>query len=129
MTPRERVLAVLSNQQPDRVPKMANFYPENLPELDERGAEGDYFGTEIRFVEFKPPAEQSAFLRYLDGLPAEVYVGSQAILRNYADWGYFPHVEGLHRLGGATTPAELAGQLAAAPLPNFSTPQVEQLSA
>ena len=129
MTPRERVLAVLSNQQPDRVPKMANFYPENLPELGERGAEGDYFGTEIRFVEFKPPAEQSAFLRYLDGLPAEVYVGSQAILRNYADWGYFPHVEGFHRLGGATTPAELAGQLAAARLPNFSTPQVEQLSA
>ncbi len=128
MTPRERVLAVLNGRQPDRVPKMANFYPESLPELGERGAEGDYFGTEIRFVEFEPPAEQSAFLNYLEGLPEEVYVGSSTVLRNYADWGYFPHVEGLGRLGEATTPAELAEQLAAAPLPQFSTRQSERLA-
>ena len=70
MTPRERVLAVLSGRQPDRVPKMANFYPETLPELGERGAEGDFFGTDIRFAEFEPPPEQKAFLEYLDGLLA-----------------------------------------------------------
>jgi uroporphyrinogen decarboxylase len=129
MTPRERVLAVLSGRQPDRAPKMANFYPETLPELGERGAEGDFFGTDIRFVEFEPPPEQEAFLEYLDGLPTEVYVGSEAILRNYADWGYFPHVDGFGRLGEATTPSALADQLAAAPLPSFSARQTDRLAA
>ncbi len=128
MTPRERIRAVLSGQRPDRVPKMLNFYPESLPELGRRGAEGDYFGTEICFVEFDPPAEQGAFLSYLDGLPDEVYVGTETILRNYAHWGYFPHVEGFGRLGSAGDPAELAQELAAAPLPRFSAGQIKRLS-
>jgi uroporphyrinogen decarboxylase len=108
---------------------MANFYPEDLPELGKRGAEGDYFRTEIRFVEFDPPRQQRAFLDYLDGLPDEAYVGTKTILRNYAEWGYFPHVEGFARLGKATTPAELADQLAAAPLPHFSARQEARLAA
>jgi uroporphyrinogen decarboxylase len=129
MTPRERVLAVLSGRQPDRVPKMANFYPETLPELGERGAEGDYFGTEIRFVDFEPPPQQKAFLDYLDGLPADVYVGTQPILRNYAHWGYFPHIAGFNRLDQPETPAELAQELALAPLPEFSADQTGRLAA
>jgi uroporphyrinogen decarboxylase len=128
MTPRERVLAVLSGERPDRVPKMANFYPETLPELGRRGAEGDYFGTEIRFVEFEPPPQQRAFLEYLDGLPADVYVGTKPILRNYAQWGYFPHIQGFHRLDRPGTPAELAQELALAPLPEFSADQTSRLA-
>jgi uroporphyrinogen decarboxylase len=128
MTPRERVLAVLSGRQPDRVPRMANFYPETLPELGKRGAEGDYFGTEIRFVEFEPPPQQEAFLDYLEGLPTDVYVGTTPILRNYAHWGYFPHVEGFSRLNQPNTAAELAAELALAPLPEFSQDQVARLA-
>lgn len=129
MTPRERVLAVLSGKTPDRAPKMANFYPETLPELGKRGAEGEYFGTEIRFVEFEPPRQQSAFLDYLDELPDDVYVGTQHILRNYAQWGYFPHVEGMDRLREATTRAELAEELAGNPLPVFSQKQQARVAA
>jgi len=56
-------------------------------------------------------------------------VGTESILRNYAGWGYFPHIEGFGRLGSAATPAELAEQLAAAPLPHFSAKQAKGLAA
>ncbi|MEN8098365.1 MAG: uroporphyrinogen decarboxylase family protein [Chloroflexota bacterium] len=127
MTPRKRVLTVLDGGVPDRVPKMANFYPEHIPELDHRGAEGDHFGTEIRFVEFSAPTTQKNFLDYLSDLPDDVYVGSSTILRNYSDWGYFPHIEGHGRLSSATSSKALVASLVESPLPAFSTQQLGSL--
>ena len=114
MNPRERVLAVLRHQQPDRVPKMVNFYPVSFPQHRGRGAE-EVFDTEIRFVRIREPREQADFLRYLRSLPQEVYVGSTNILRTYHDWGYHPEIERDAPLGDAQTIADLA----AAPLPDF----------
>ncbi len=114
MNPRERVLAVLRRQQPDRVPRMVNFYPCTLPGHRDRDA-GEMFDTEIRFVRLAAPPEQEDFLDYLRSLPRDVYVGSQDILRTYHDWGYHPEIARDAPLGDAHSIA----QIAAAPLPDF----------
>jgi len=114
MNPRERILAVLRHEQPDRVPKMYNFYSETLPQFDGRKAE-EVFDTEIRFVGISEPREQSDFLSYLKALPRDVYVGPDHILRTYHDWGYHPEIAQHARLGDAKTIEDIA----AAPLPDF----------
>jgi uroporphyrinogen decarboxylase len=114
MNPRERVLAVVRHQQPDRVPKMVNFYPTSFRKHPRREA-GEVFDTEIRFVRIDAPREQSDFMRYLRSLPDDVHVGTRDILQTYHDWGYHPEVERDARLGDAGTIQEIA----AAPLPDF----------
>lgn len=116
MNPRERVLAVLRHQQPDRVPKMVNFYPTKFSRYPGREG-GEVFDCEIRFVSATAPREQDDFLRYLRTLPDDVYVGSSTILRTYHDWGYHPEIERDARLGDAQTIEEIAS----APLPDFMT--------
>jgi uroporphyrinogen decarboxylase len=95
---------------------MTNFYPITFPELAGQ-APGDYFQTEIRFVELSGPVDQAAFLRYLERLPADVRIGDIPTLRTYYAWNYHPEVEGTHPLGDVTTVAELAERLATSPLP------------
>jgi uroporphyrinogen decarboxylase len=114
MIPRERVRAVLRGEQPDRVPKMVNFYPWSFPQQPQREA-GEVFDCDIRFVELDPPPEQRRFMHYLESLPRATYVGSLDILRTYHDWGYHPEIERHAPLGDAQTVA----QIAAAPLPDF----------
>jgi uroporphyrinogen decarboxylase len=114
MNPRERILAVLRHEQPDRVPKMVNFYSESFSQFPGRKAE-EVFNTEIRFVEMTVPREQDSFMSYLRSLPRDVYVGSDAILRTYHDWGYHPEIERHAWLGDAKTIEDIA----AAPLPDF----------
>jgi uroporphyrinogen decarboxylase len=114
MNPRERVQAVLRHQQPDRVPKMVNFYPTEFACCP--GMEGgEVFDCEIRFIRIDEPAEQRDFLRYLKSLPRSTYVGSNTILRTYHDWGYHPEIPRSARLGEARSIADIA----AAPLPDF----------
>ncbi len=114
MNSRERVLAVLRHEQPDRVPKMVNFYPWSFPQYPDREA-GEIFDTEIRFVRVAAPRQQANFLRYLGSLPRDTYIGSTAILRTYHDWGYHPETPRDAPLKDAHT----VEQIAAAPLPNF----------
>ncbi len=114
MSPRERVRAVLRGEQPDRVPRMVNFYPWEFPQYPDREA-GELFDCEIRFVWLDAPRQQADFLRYLGTLPADTYVGSRAILRTYHDWGYHPEIARDAPLSDAHTLA----QIAAAPLPDF----------
>lgn len=114
MTPRERVLCVLRHRQPDRVPRMVNFYPWEFPQHPGREA-GEVFDCDIRFVEIEAPARQNEFLKYLRTLPQDTFVGSKAILKTYHDWGYHPEIDRHAPLGDAQTIAEIA----AAPLPDF----------
>lgn len=114
MTPYERIMTVLRHQQPDRVPKMVNFYPTSFDRYPGRSGE-EMFDTEIRFVEIDEPREQADFLRYLKSLPRDTYVGTNRILRTYHDWGYHPEIELHARLGDARTIHDIA----AAPLPDF----------
>lgn len=114
MRPRERIQAVLRGQQPDRVPRAINFYPWSFPQYPRREA-AEVIDSEVRFVTIDAPQEQRHFLRYLDTLPRDTYVGSAAILRTYHDWGYHPEIERDAPLGDAHTVA----QIGAAPLPDF----------
>ncbi len=114
MNPRERIRAVLRGEQPDRIPKMVNFYPWSFPQHPDREA-GELFDCEVRFVRIDPPHQQADFLRYLRSLPRDTYVGTRDILRTYHDWGYHPEIERDAPLGDAHTIAQLAD----APLPDF----------
>jgi uroporphyrinogen decarboxylase len=114
MTPLERIQTLLRHEQPDRVPRMVNFFPTTFGPHPGRGDEAE-FETDIRFVGVVEPKEQLDFLRYLESLPAHVHVGRRDILRNYHDWGYHPEIDRDARLGDASTIEEIA----AAPLPDF----------
>jgi uroporphyrinogen decarboxylase len=87
MDSRERVLTALRGGEPDRVPCALGFFSQGLfgaADADE------YFGTDVRFVEFAPPAGQDTFLEYIESLPPDVHMGSAAQLRTYHEWGYHP---------------------------------------
>lgn len=114
MNARERIQAVLHGEQPDRVPRMVNFYPWSFPQYPRQEA-GELFDCDIRFVRIDAPREQADFLNYLRSLPDDTYVGSREILRTYHDWGYHPETERDAPLSDRHTIA----QLAAAPLPDF----------
>ncbi len=107
MNARERVRLALTCQQPDRVPKTLGFFPLSLPDIAPTEPE-DYFGLDIRYVEFKPPPEQDDFLHYLENLPKDVHVGSLSQLKTYHEWGYHPELEADRPLGKAQTVEEIA---------------------
>ncbi len=89
MLPRERVLAALTHQTPDKTPKDLDFNRNAwLHSLGQDPA--DRFGLEVRRVEPSPSREQSDFERYLERLPAHLYVGDPATVANYREWGYDP---------------------------------------
>jgi hypothetical protein len=87
---RERVLTALRGGEPDRVPMALGFFPQSLFGASDAD---EYFHTDVRFVDFAPPAGQDSFLEYLDSLPAGVHVGSLAQLRTYHEWDYHPERE------------------------------------
>jgi uroporphyrinogen decarboxylase len=73
MTPRERTLAVLARERPDRLPRELKLTP-HLEEVFRRrtGADdpADYFALDVRDVFFTPPAELPDFsLYYPEGVP------------------------------------------------------------
>jgi uroporphyrinogen decarboxylase len=86
---RERVREALLCRKPDRIPKALAFFDQPLEALAPTAPE-DYFDLEIRYAEFKPPDNQDDFRRYLDNLPEDIHVGSQAQLRTYHEWQYHP---------------------------------------
>jgi uroporphyrinogen decarboxylase len=125
MNSRERVLAVLHGERPDRVPKVVNFYPTTMHQIG--GADADeYFNTDIRYAAFPEPRPQKEFLAYLRSLPPDVHLGSTAILRNYQHWGYHPAIENSSAWGDLHTIEEFVNRFAAEPLPDFLTPQTRQ---
>jgi uroporphyrinogen decarboxylase len=88
-------MAALAGESPDRVPFALGFFPQSLyghADVDEA------YGSDVRFVEFDPPPEQDGLMAYLESLPADVHVGSDAQLRTYQEWGYHPeHGDGQAR--------------------------------
>ena len=114
MNSRERVMAVLWGERPDRIPTSVAFYPTTLEPLGNEDPE-EHFGTDVRFARFPLPPAHDEFLGYLESLPADVHVGSKDILRTYFDWGYRPEVAGFRAWGDSDRIEELAERLAASP--------------
>lgn len=89
MNSRERVRLALTCRPPDRIPLALAFWEESFPAIAPT-TPADYFGLDVRFVQFKPPGEQNDFLSYLRGLPTDVHVGDLAQLQTYHEWNYHP---------------------------------------
>ncbi|NLC56108.1 MAG: hypothetical protein GX774_04650 [Armatimonadetes bacterium] len=74
MTPRERVLAAVNRQPPDRVPKEAGFTPAVYERFrQETGASdpAEYFGMETRGVGFGPLKENPDYQAYYADLQSD----------------------------------------------------------
>jgi len=73
VTPRERVLAVLRREKPDKLPREFKLTPPLLEEFERRTGASDpaeHFSLEVRDVFFAPPNEITDFSAYYpDGLP------------------------------------------------------------
>jgi uroporphyrinogen decarboxylase len=73
MTSRERTLAVLARQIPDRLPRELKLTPSLLEEFQKRTGANDpaeYFALDVRDVFFAPPTETADFSPYYpEGLP------------------------------------------------------------
>jgi len=73
MTPRERTLAVLARERPDRLPRELKLTPPLLEEFQKRtGADdpAEYFALDVRDVFFAPPGALPDFSAYYpEGLP------------------------------------------------------------
>lgn len=93
MTPRERVLASLRFERPDRSPVALGFFAQSITALDPTPPEA-VFPLDVRFLEFDPPARQDSYLDYLAALPDDVYLGNPKQLRTYHAWNYHPERPG-----------------------------------
>lgn len=116
MDSRQRVRSALTGDRPDRTPFALGFFAQSLfgsPDADE------FFATDVRFVEFDPPADQGAFKSYLESLPADVHVGSTAQLRTYLEWGYRPETGEPHPLSRAMSASDIVEGL----LPDLTDPR------
>ena len=73
MTPRERTLAVLARERPDRLPRELKLTPPLLEAFRERTGASDpaeHFGLDVRDVFFATPTELPDFSPYYpDGMP------------------------------------------------------------
>ena len=72
MNQRERFLAAISCGKPDKVPKYAEFTPQQLNQLKaETGYDdpAEYFNYEMRAVDFEPSQQQPDYSGYLGELP------------------------------------------------------------
>ncbi|MGQ9585209.1 MAG: uroporphyrinogen decarboxylase family protein [Anaerolineae bacterium] len=107
MDDRERVRLALTCQKPDRVPRALGFFSQSFPQIAPTEPE-DYFGLDVRYVEFEPPPAQEGFLEYLRGLPPDVHLGNLAQLTTYYEWGYHPERGPAHPLSQVQTAGEMA---------------------
>lgn len=106
MISRERMLTAVSRGRPDRVPTALGFFPMTLPQIPSHDPD-ECFKTDIRYVSFKPLDEEEGFLRYLEGLPKHILIGSLANLRTYWEWSYHPETSGAGPLATAQSIEEL----------------------
>lgn len=71
MSPRDRVLAILSHKRADRIPYEFSFTPSLMETFKQRcGSEDvvEYFDFDMRSVYIAPTRLKTDFSRYLDGL-------------------------------------------------------------
>ncbi|MGI6208731.1 MAG: uroporphyrinogen decarboxylase family protein [Anaerolineae bacterium] len=124
MNSRERVLAALSGQEPDRVPVTTGFRKVELAELaaPERGggghAEAERYRVDVRFVSFKPSPAQAEFEEYVRAFPRDTRIGRETLVRGYYEWGYRPDVVEVNPLAWAQSEADLDRY----PWPDLSAP-------
>ena len=89
MTGRERILAALDGQEPDRVPLALAFYRVDGAALAPPGAwRADLI--DIDFVDFPVSAEEEELRRLAMPYPGDTRLGSPSQVARYASWNYHP---------------------------------------
>jgi len=107
MTGRERILAALDGQQPDRVPVALAFYHVDGAALAPRGTWRDDL-LDVDFVEFPVSAEEEELRRQALPHAGNTRLGSVSQVARYANWGYHPEMhEPVNPLERATSLADL----------------------
>jgi uroporphyrinogen decarboxylase len=93
MTGRERVLAALDGDEPDRVPLALAFYAVDGPSLAPDGAWRDDL-VDVLFVEFPVSAEEEELRRRALPYEGNARIGTPAQVARYGSWTYRPAVPG-----------------------------------
>ena len=126
MTPRERTLAVLRREKPDRLPRELKLTPSLLEVFKERTGAADpaeYFRLEMRDVFFATPTETADFSPYYpEGLPrfwnpAGWEVGEWGVGVTDGSMYHFIHLE--HPMKNLTSVADLERY----PFPDLTKPE------
>ena len=89
MTPRERAVAVLEGQMPDRLPREFKLTPPLLDDFRRRtGADdpADYYELDVRDVYFAPPSETGDPSTSLEARFSRYYPEGVPTLWNPAGW-------------------------------------------
>jgi uroporphyrinogen decarboxylase len=107
MNARERVKQALLCRKPDQIPKALGFFDQSIKAIAPTRPE-KYFNLDVRFAEFSPADNQDEFRRYLDQLPTDIHIGSQAQLRTYHEWQYHPQNGTARPLSDIRSIADLA---------------------
>jgi len=115
MNGRERILAALDGQAPDRVPLALSFYAVDGAVLAPPGAWHPDL-LDIGFVEFPISAEEAELERIAMPYAGDTRLGSPSQVARYARWGYHPEEP------RNANPLELASTLA--DLERFPFPEV-----
>jgi uroporphyrinogen decarboxylase len=120
MTSRQRVLAALSHQEPDRTPGTLVGADLITPEGHEIGSDAacERFGADVRFLRAEPTTVGRDFDEYLRSLPEEVFVGNLEQLRRYHAWDYRPE----RSRENPTAPSPLRDATTVADLESFTFP-------
>jgi len=118
MNGRERTLAALDGQAPDRIPLALSFYRVNGAALAPPGAWRDDL-VDVGFVEFPVSPEEEELRRRALPYPGDTRLGSPSQAARYANWGYHPEAErGANPLEAART----LDDLERFPFPDVSGP-------
>ena len=89
MNARERLLAALDGQEPDRVPCALSFYRVDVERLAPSGAWSDDM-VDVRFVRFPPSPEGEALGRLGRPFPPDTRLGTFDQITTYHRWSYRP---------------------------------------
>ena len=129
MTPRERTLAVLARERPDRLPRELKLTPPLLEAFHQRTGSNDpaeYFALDVRDVFFAPPGPLPDFSPYYpEGVPTlwnppGWEVGEWGVGVTGCSTFHFVHIE--HPMRRLTTIEELERY----PFPDLTSPQRHQ---
>ncbi|MFQ5340260.1 MAG: uroporphyrinogen decarboxylase family protein [Anaerolineae bacterium] len=89
MNPRERLLTALDGGEPDRVPRALSFYHVSVERLAPPGQYRDDM-LDVRFVRFRPSAEENELRRRARPFPPDTRLGNPSQVTTYARWQYRP---------------------------------------
>jgi len=123
MTPRQRVLAAMRRQPPDRVPRELSwgaFTPALMEVFRQRTGADDpteYFGFEARSVSFRTPTPATDYRRYHADLPPDATLDAWGVASVGGSTYHFRR--SFPPLASAQTAAEIADY----PLPDYMDPR------